>query len=175
MIKLYKKTAGLTEYWEAWSADNEVTVHWGVIGERGTTRTIPLKGGEDPDKVIAKESQRPKTEGYKKVSPAKHARIIVQYRINGMGTPEDLDRGHEVEGLMNECLGWLGLGDCDGNDIGSGTMNIFCFVVDSAVAIPHIVGELKAKGLLEGAVVAISSEEGDTVVWPKDFTGEFSI
>lgn len=92
-----------------------------------------------------------------------------------MGTPEDLDGGQEVEGLMNECLGWLGLGNCDGCDIGSGTMNIFCFVVDSTVAIPHMVGELKAKSLLDGAVVAISADDGDTVVWPKDFAGEFSL
>jgi hypothetical protein len=35
---------------------------------------------------------------------------------------------------MNDILGWTGLGACDGGSIGSGTMEVCCFVVDFEVA-----------------------------------------
>ena len=74
---------------------------------------------------------------------------------------------------MNECLGWRGLGHCDGGDIGSGTMNVFCFVVNVKTAIPHVLEELRKNELLEGAVVAVGDPQ--TVVWPRDFSGTFEI
>jgi hypothetical protein len=47
------------------------------------------------------------------------------------GSTADLDKRVAVEELMNEGLGWTGLGHCDGGDIGSGTMKIFCYVADA--------------------------------------------
>jgi hypothetical protein len=35
---------------------------------------------------------------------------------------------------MSETLGWTGLGHCDGGSIGSGTMEVCCFVVDFELA-----------------------------------------
>jgi hypothetical protein len=35
---------------------------------------------------------------------------------------------------MDEALGWTGLGRCDGGSIGSGTMEVCCFVVDFEIA-----------------------------------------
>lgn len=32
--------------------------------------------------------------------------------------------------MLNESLGWTGLGCCDGGSIGSGTMEACCYVVD---------------------------------------------
>jgi hypothetical protein len=55
---------------------------------------------------------------------------------------------------MNECLGWSGLGHCDGGDMGSGQMNVFCYVVDAAIAERVIVNDLKEHALLDGAVIA---------------------
>ena len=90
-----------------------------------------------------------------------------------MGDKRALDRRIKVEELMNECLGWRGLGHCDGGDIGSGTTNVFCFVVDAKVAVPRVVEELRANELLQGAVIAIG--EKPSVVWPNDFKGRFEI
>jgi hypothetical protein len=85
-----------------------------------------------------------------------------------MGTARDLDHRIEIEHILNESLGWTGLGHCEGGDIGSGNMNIFCVVVDPEVAVLHIVKELRTKGRLEGALVIITSHSEDKVVWPED-------
>lgn len=175
MLKLYKKSKDGTQYWEAWDADGEVMVHWGTLGDRGQTQAIKLESGKRASAIIRRESNAPRQEGYKSIPISRLARIVIQFPIEGMGTPQDLDKRVQVENLMNECLGWKGLGHCDGGDIGSGTINIFCFVVDAAAAVPHIVAELGTKGLIDGAIIAICSEKGDSVVWPKDFSGKFSI
>jgi hypothetical protein len=100
---------------------------------------------------------------------------VIQYKIEGHGTTKDLDLRYKVENLMNEGLGWTGLGHCDGGDIGSGTINVFCFVVDVALGGQVIVRELEENELLEHATIALSTEAGDKVLWPKDFVGEFSL
>ena len=88
-----------------------------------------------------------------------------------MGDVHDLGKREKSEHLMNQC--WKGLGFCDGRDICSGTMNIFFFVVDAKKVTPHVVEELKANDMIEGAVVAIGVRP--KVVWPDDFKGKFSI
>jgi predicted DNA-binding WGR domain protein len=172
MLKLYK--AGNTpRYWEAWSTTNEVTIHWGNVGENGETREIQLRTGENPNSIIEREAKQPKSEGYRKISSSKLSRLVIQYQVDGMGSTNDLDKRIKVEELMNELLGWKGLGHCDGGDLGSGTMNVFCFVVDATKAVPQIVNTLKANDLAEGAVLAVGSEP--KVVWPDDFKGEFAV
>lgn len=41
---------------------------------------------------------------------------------------------HELEDFLSERLGWTGLGHCDGGSIGSGTMEVACFVVEKEVS-----------------------------------------
>jgi hypothetical protein len=172
MIKLYK-TSDDTRYWEAWSTATGVTIHWGVVGDQGQTREIQLGHGENPTTIIEREAKQPKKEGYCKIPNSKLSRLVIQYRIDGMGEVSDLDKRVKVEQLMNECLGWKGLGHCDGGDLGSGTINIFCFVVDAKNAVPHVLEELKTSSLINGAIVAIGDKP--QVVWPQDFEGKFSI
>jgi hypothetical protein len=175
VLKLYKKTKDVTRYWEAWNVEDEITIHWGTLGERGETRTAKVEPGTSPKSIITRDSKPLKNEGYKTIPVSRLAQVVIQYQIDGMGTTDDLDKRIRVENLMNESLGWRGLGHCDGGDIGSSTMNVFCYVVDASIAIPHIVQELKSEALIEGAVIAISSAKGATVAWPKDFSGEFLI
>jgi predicted DNA-binding WGR domain protein len=175
MLKLYKRLGNKLWYWEAWGAANEVVIHWGSVGDRGDSRVIELQANDDPSSVIQREATSPRAEGYKPVATEKLARLIIQYKISGMGTVDNLHKRHRVEEVMNECLGWTGLGHCDGGDIGSGTMNVFCFVVDTTLALQITVNELKARGLLEGAMIAVRTEAGDKVAWPEGFRGEFSI
>lgn len=40
-------------------------------------------------------------------------------------------------------LGWTGLGHCDGGSIGSGTMEVCCFVVDFEIGRKVIAADLK--------------------------------
>jgi len=47
--------------------------------------------------------------------------LEVECKIEGFGTVSDLDKRHKLEGVLNELLGWTGLGHVDGSSIGSGT------------------------------------------------------
>jgi hypothetical protein len=46
-----------------------------------------------------------------------------------------LDRRHKLEELLNEVLGWHGLGRCTGGSLGPGNgIEVDCVVVDFAIA-----------------------------------------
>ena len=59
---------------------------------------------------------------------------MIDYPVEDMGTREDVQERHRLEDGMNETLGWMGLGVCDGRSIGSGTMEVCTLVVDCEVA-----------------------------------------
>jgi hypothetical protein len=63
-----------------------------------------------------------------------HFTLMIELSVDGMGTGADADKRHRLEKRMNEILGWTGLGGCDGGSIGSGTMEVCCFVVDLDIA-----------------------------------------
>jgi hypothetical protein len=176
MIKLYKREEAKIRYWEAWDAGREITIHWGDVGETGETRLVRRSRGESAEDVFSRESAQPRNEGFSEIPLEEHATIVVQYKVGGWGSEEDLSKRFEVEAILNESLGWTGNGHCDGGDIGSGTINAFSLVVEPHLAKDAIVDALSEKGLLEGAVVAFHRGEEDfTVLWPENFSGKFSI
>jgi hypothetical protein len=177
MIKLYKRTAKECLYWEAWDAGRRlVTIHWGTLGKTGRNKSIRIPKGESAKTVIRRESEEPRANGYNEIDLEDHAQIVVQYKTkDAWGDTSDLDKRYQVEGILNECLGWTGNGHCDGGDIGSGEINAFSFVVDPALAKVAIVKELKKNKLLDGAIIAVRKDEDYEVLWPEDFDGEFSI
>jgi predicted DNA-binding WGR domain protein len=178
MIKLYRKTVERTEYWEFWTTETEIVIHWGNVGEKGETRELDLKKELQAKGLVNDEMQKKIAEGFSEIDVDDMAQVVVQYTIVGRGTAKDLDKGQLVEDLMNECLGWTGLGNCDGNDIGSETLNIFCDVVDGASAEKVVIDSLKENGQLEGAIIARRQRGGDesyTVFWPAGFQGEFEL
>ena len=67
----------------------------------------------------------------------------MSYNVRGVGTAADLSKRHKLEERLNETLGWTGLGMCDGGSIGSGTMEVCCFVVDFALAKSVIEADLQ--------------------------------
>jgi hypothetical protein len=177
VIKLYMREDGSISYWEAWAAGRGIVVlHWGKLGEKGKTRQLRLGKGERSANVIAKHSEQPRSEGFREIPEEDHAMLVVSYRTPGWGSVKDLDKREKVEAVLNECLGWTGNGHCDGGDIGSGTINAFSLVVDPHLAVAAVVPALRKAKLLDGAVIAYRrGEEEYRVVWPEDFTGEFSI
>lgn len=103
-------------------------------------------------------------------------RLIVQYRIEGHGSESDHDKRVTVENLLGEFLEDRDLGYCDGGDIGSGTMNVFCFVKPKRGAGQKIIDLLRTNNLLEGAVIAEADNGGqESVLWPPEFKGEFQL
>ena len=171
MTILYKKTDGTMYYWETWEHEGVHTVHWGKVGETGQSKELRNSLFKRADKKVHKEKQARILEGYEEHEDLDS--LIIQYKLEGWGAADDLDRRHDQEELMNECLGRTGLGNCDGGDIGSGTFNIFCFVIDPRVAVQVIVDCLRDNEALAGATIAVERDDDCEVLYPEDHVGEF--
>ena len=141
-FKLYLRREGRLAYHEAWIADDEIIEHWGLCGELGETRSHPIGIGSDPFAVLKDLSHRPRANGFKPVPLSQHKGLIVEKPIEGFGSAEDLALRHGLQAFLDEKLGWLGLGHCDGGSTGSGSMEAFCFVVDGALALESLRREL---------------------------------
>lgn len=177
MLKLYRRSSTKFEYWEAWSDRRVITMHWGVVGTTGETREVTLQPKQRPEGAIAKLAEALKAGGFAEIDIDQHDMLIVQYKIQGMGTEADVARRHDIEALLNDKIGWLGAGLVDGGDIGSNEMNIFAFVVDGPLIAKCVVDILREHNHLDGAVIAVraAGQENEVVVWPEGFTGKFEV
>jgi len=110
--------------------------------------------------------------------------LIVQYRVSGWGSTADLEKRHRLEGVLGKRLEETDNGYCDGGDIGSGSINIYLEeVIDPQRACDSLVAVLQESGDLERAVIALNLDPNGTreegpcyqVLWPKDYSGDFSI
>ncbi|VXC42865.1 conserved hypothetical protein [Bacillus sp. 349Y] len=95
--------------------------------------------------------------------------LVIQYSYEEDRIEEALERRHAVEELMNECLGWTGNGHCDGGDIGSGTTNIFTYVVHVERAVKSILDDLQENDLIEGVKLAYGNRDNEEyeALYPK--------
>jgi predicted DNA-binding WGR domain protein len=144
MVKLYRRSAdGELRYHEAWVNGREVVEHWGIVGERGSAETHPQRAGRSAAATLQDVLARARAEGFEEIDPEDHATLIIEYALDSWGSAENADLRHEVESRMNELLGWTGLGNCDGGSIGSGTMEVCCFVVDFETAKRVIEADLR--------------------------------
>jgi hypothetical protein len=144
MIKLYKETNGIISYWETWDNDEKsATVHWGQLGQQGEEKTVKSGLLSSFKKIIQKEIDEKIEKGYEPIDEDDHIRLLIEFKVDGMGTPEDLEKRARLESRMDDTLGWTGLGHCDGGSIGSGTMEVCCFVVDFNIAKQVIEADLR--------------------------------
>ena len=134
MIRLYTRINGILHYHEAWSSGDEIIEHWGIAGERGETKTHKLPKNADRGAAVAAVLEKAMADGYVPIDEIGEATLLIEYPVDGFGTPQDLQKRHALENRMNETLGWTGLGNCDGGSIGSSTMEVCCFVADFEIA-----------------------------------------
>jgi hypothetical protein len=143
MLKLYKRIKRVLHYHEAWAHGAKITEHWGIVGERGETAVHKRNKRLSEEKNIEQVLAKPLLEGFKPIEVEDHATLLIEYPIAGMGTTKDLNKRHALENRMNETLCWTGLGNCDGGSLGSGSMEVCCFVVDFKIAKRVIEEDLK--------------------------------
>jgi hypothetical protein len=175
MLNLYKRGRTGTRFWQAWTHGAWGVTNEGTLGVRGKMKHLKPQVGKKMAEIIAEAVQKQRAKGYAEITPEEHFQVVVQYRLETWGSVDDLGKGHKIEFLFNECLGWTGNGRCDGNDIGSGSMNIFSIVVDHDLAVETMGGELRKKKLLKGAVIAVRHGEEYRVAYPLRYKGEFSL
>ncbi len=143
MLKLYRKTESGIFYWETWENGKVHTIHWGKLGERGQSKEITDSLFRAAKKIIQAEIDEKIADGYQQIPDAEHHVLLIEYAVQGMGTAADLEKRHRLQSRMDETLGWTGLGNCDGGSIGSGTMEVCCYVVDFATAEIVIAADLR--------------------------------
>lgn len=144
MLKLYKRVDNEIHYWETWNKDEKTgVVHWGVVGKRGEDKEIKSGLFTNFRKEIQKEVDKQIENGYDQIEDDELFTLLIEFDVDGMGTPEDVEKRTRLQNKMDEVLGWTGLGHCDGGSIGSGTMEVCCFVVDFDIAKKVIETKLK--------------------------------
>jgi len=135
MLKLYKLTDNQLHYWETWDKDKKTAiVHWGIVGQLGQNKEVKSGLFSNFHKTVQKEIDEKLKEGYAEFNEDIYSFLEIEYKIEGFGTEEDLDKRHRLEEKIDEVLGWTGLGHTDSGSIGSGTMEVGCVVVDFEIA-----------------------------------------
>jgi len=143
-MKLYKRVDDKIHFWETWDIDDKTgAVHKGVIGHRGDYRKVKSGLFSSFRKEVQKEIDQYFKDGYQEVDIEDHFTLLIEFKVDGMGTDEDVEKRTRLQERMDDILGWTGLGHCDGGSIGSGTMEVCCFVIDFEVAKSVIEENLK--------------------------------
>lgn len=173
MIKLYRKNNDTIHYFEVWLNEDNIslTTHKGVLGDVGETEDVFYDEEDDlPVKVgMAKIVSDLKLLGYS--DNISHTEIVVQFSYKDNEDMSMLvDKRQHIEALLNECLGWTGNGHCDGGDIGSGSMNLFCYVINKDIALQTILEMLEEENYLEGVSIAFADEKTEEyrLLYPRD-------
>lgn len=164
MIKLIKQVDDEVLYWEVWRDGRTLLIHYGTVGDTGETEEMKLPLFKNAAKIMNELADEKGDEGFESLDEDELIELVVQYSFEEKDTMATLEKRHSVEDLMNECLGWTGNGSCDGGDIGSGTANIFNYVIDPVKAAKTIIEELKTNDLLDGAKIAYCNPEDDEYV-----------
>ena len=144
MLKLYRRVDNEIFYWETWDKDDKTgIIHWGVVGQNGQNKEIKSGLFSNFRKEIQKEVNKQTEQGFDEIEDDDLFTLLIEFNVDDMGTPEDVEKRTRLQNKMDEVLGWTGLGHCDGGSIGSGTMEVCCFVVDFDIAKNVIETKLK--------------------------------
>ncbi len=135
MKKFYHPKKNPKQYWEYWdNGDGSHTIHWGELGTEGESTIIKRRLLTSARSQVSKLENDYTSRGYEEVDFEDQYVLLIEYAVDGFGNADDLDKRYSLEDFMNEVLGWTGLGHCDGGSIGSGSMEVCCFVVDYEIA-----------------------------------------
>ena len=143
-MKLYKKVENEILYWETWDIDHKTgATHTGILGNKGDYKKIKSGLFSNFRKKIQKEIDVYCANGFEQVDIEEHYTLLIEFSVEGMGNEQDVEKRTRLQDRMNDLLGWTGLGHCDGGSIGSGTMEVCCFVIDFEIAKKVIETDLK--------------------------------
>ena len=144
MIKLYKlDIQGKLHYHEAWSIENEIVEHWGEVGTVGETSNHAYKRNGDENSALERVLTRARELGFSEIPAEDHRILIIEYPIENNQAEATLAKQNDVILVLDEILGWTGLGQTDGGNIHSETMEVCCAVVDFDLARRIIAEDLR--------------------------------
>jgi hypothetical protein len=134
LFKHYQRLSGRLNYREGWIDGSTVIEHWGVCGERGEHREHHMPRESEARNKLEALKATSRDLGFRPIAVSRPTMLVIEYVIDERDLLGSNKRRHAIEEFLNQQTGWLGLGHCDGGSIGSGLAEVFCRVVDFAVA-----------------------------------------
>ena len=135
MIKLYARDeGGALHYHEAWLDNDEIVEHWGLVGQRGETLYHDISAGGDRRASLDAILADARSSGFCEVDRGEHDYVDVVYERELFAPSAYLDVCDRTRSLLNEELGWTGVGHCEGSRIDSTTISVRSAVVDVEIA-----------------------------------------
>lgn len=133
--KLYKRLdSGALAYHEAWVNGSRVIEHWGEAGTRGESVRHRKWFFQSESTAINRVLRKAEAAGFKTIEQNEMPYLLVEYRVGSVSETTWLEKRYRLQALLDEVLGWTGLGHCDGGSAGSGTMEACCMVVEFDIA-----------------------------------------
>ncbi|WP_130068138.1 hypothetical protein [Bacillus albus] len=174
MIKLIKQGIDKMLYWEVWEDERILIVHYGCVGDEGEMYEIKVPVFQRAEIEMKKLVDEQLANGYKELDEEELIEFVLQYVYTDDQLEDGLEKRQKIQEIMDEALGWSGNGYCDGGDIGSGTINIYTFVIDVNKALQTTINELENHHLLDDVKIAyMSNDEEYKQIYPNK--GEFNL
>lgn len=176
MHKLYRQSDTGLLYWEVWKDGRKIVIHQGTVGTRGKTKTLTALPFTSADRRIESLAAAKRDRGFAPIADDDHQTLVVQLPMTS-NVDADLDRRNDILAKLDQLIGWLGAGHVDGADYGSGTMNIYVLTVSAEATSPAIIEWVQKNLLSDNATLAVEHQDEDRspyVIWPTNFTGQFS-
>lgn len=153
LFKLYKRDGDVWSYYEVWIDDADiVTVHEGRCGESGTAETFAQSDRASGLAYVKAKVAEGRKREFRPVPESRQPTLVVDLLVTEDDPDALLDRRHALEGLLDQELGWLGLGHCDGGDIGAEGASVFCPVVSYALAATAVRNLLDRSGYANATI-----------------------
>lgn len=147
MISLYKKEQDSMLYAQCWVNDGVAVIYTGTLGQDGNTSKQDCF---DEEGFMEKFIQEYTHQDYAEIAVEQQFQLVLQWPMKTR-TGSNYNRGirDRATEILNELLGWKGLGYVDGFDMGKSAnpkeefvLNIFCNVVDEKLALKWIMDTL---------------------------------
>lgn len=157
MIKLFKNESSCIKYAEIWKNNDLVCIHTGTVGEKGNYKTRKDVTYDNYKQNFINEYA---SKGY---DEGTYYQLIVQFRTNKFlkSKQECIKLKDKVITILNEDLGWYGLGQVDGWDFGvcklNYELNIFNYVVDVNIAKELIKKSMKLNKINQSFMFKVGS------------------
>lgn len=138
-VRLHQFRHHKWRYWEVRTdVDGTHIVHWGRLGETGTTKSLPASERDD----VLEELALHRTAGFAELGDDDLYGLEIDFAVRGIGEAEARDRRHRAEAHLNQLLNGTGLGRIEGGSAGAGSMEVLAYVVDPEAATRLIEADL---------------------------------
>ncbi|WP_238239674.1 DUF2716 domain-containing protein [Exiguobacterium acetylicum] len=173
MIQLTKQNGSDMLYQTIYTEGRTIVQHQGIVGawvKAEDVKQMRVSRFKRLGVQILQLVEELERQGYRELNETDYTGLVVQFSYEKGQEEAALERRHMMEEVINDSLLHMGNGYCEGGDIGSGTTNIFYYVLDVEAAVALIFEEMKARDVQDEPKIAVQEGEVYTVLYPEGAT-----